>query len=80
MNDSDYIKARRAEILDGKKSWGIDLCGGDKDVFLTEYVKPLRHLRGSERLFDRLSEVEAAIDGDVYVVLVEIVGGVDYGE
>jgi hypothetical protein len=79
MNE-DYIKARRADILDGKRFWGIDLCEGDKDIFFTEYVKPLRRLRGSEQLFDRLSETEAATDGEVYVVKLEIIGAINYGE
>jgi len=78
--NSDYIEARRAEILDGKKQWDASLCGGDKDVFLTEYVQPLRHLKGSGQLFDRLSETEAAIDGDVYIIQVEIIGAISYGE
>jgi len=74
--NADYIEARRAEILDGKTSWGIDLCGGDKNVFLDQYVKPLRHLRGMGQLFDDLEEVPYSPDGSLpYTVKVEIVGG-----
>ena len=74
------LRVKRAAVRQKRefRSWHIGLCNGDKHDFLTQYVKPLRYLCGPEQLFDRLSEVEAAIDGDVYVVGLEMIGGVNY--
>jgi hypothetical protein len=76
---SPYRNTIRNQILDGKRTWSNAEFGGDHDVFFTEVVKPLRDLK-YEGVFDTLSEIEAPIDGEVYVIGVEIIGAINYHE
>lgn len=74
---SPYRNAVRDQILDGKRMWSNAEFGGDHDVFFTQVVKPLRELK-YEGLFDVLSEIESPIDGEVYIIGVEIIGAINY--
>jgi hypothetical protein len=71
------LEQRRQEVLDGKRSWGVEEAGGDKDVFFTEFVVPLRKLRGTG-MIEKLIEERINADGDSYVGIVEILGAIDF--
>jgi hypothetical protein len=74
---SPYRKEVLAQVLDGKRLWSNAETGGDRDVFYTQVVIPLRELK-YEGVFDTLNEIEFAIDGDTHTVGVEIIGGINY--
>jgi hypothetical protein len=74
---SPYRSQVLAQVLDGKRSWSHAVVNGDFDVFKTEIVAPLRELRG-EGIVEQLSEISAAIDGDVYIIGVDIIGAINY--
>jgi hypothetical protein len=74
---SPYQKEVLAQVLDGKRMSSNSETGGDNDVFFTRIVTPLRELK-YDGLFDTLSEIVFAIDGDTHIVGVEIIGGINY--
>ena len=74
---SPYQKEILAQVLDGKRSWSNAEVKGDPDVFKTQVIVPLRELK-YEGVIDQLEEVEAAIDGEVHIVMVEIIGAINY--
>jgi hypothetical protein len=74
---SPYQKEILEQVLDGKTHWSNAEVDGDFDVFKTQVVVPLRELK-YEGIIDQLEEVEAAIDGEVHIVVVEILGAINY--
>lgn len=75
---SDHLSEIRRQILDeNKRLWSnAEVEGGDADLFMTQVVAPLRRLR-SKGAFDRLNEIEAAIDGNLVIIGVEIIGPIN---
>jgi hypothetical protein len=69
----------RAQLLDGKRTWSKAELGADADAndFFTQVVTPLRELN-YEGVIDTLNEVEFAIDGNVEITFVEIIGAINY--
>jgi hypothetical protein len=75
---SDHLSEVRRQILDeNKRLWSnAEVDGGDADLFFTQIVAPLRHLK-AEGVFDHLDEIKAAIDGRFVIIGVEIVGPIN---
>jgi hypothetical protein len=71
------LEQRRQEVLDGKKAWSVEDAGGDKDVFYTEFVVPLRKLRGAG-MIEKLLEERINADGDSYIGIIEIIGAINF--
>jgi hypothetical protein len=76
---SPYLPSVRAQVLDGKRTWSKAELGADADAndFFTQIVIPLRELK-HEGVIDALAEVEVAIDGNLEITFVEIIGGINY--
>jgi hypothetical protein len=76
--DDEYVQARRNEILDGKRSWGLEeVTNHDPEVFYVEYVLPLRQLR-ADGMIEKLVEHERMRGGTPHVDRIDIVGGTDF--
>jgi hypothetical protein len=68
----------RQQILDGKRAWSVgEDAAGDYDDFKTQIVDSLRafHYKGA---IEKPSEIEFAIEGDLKIAGVEIVGAINY--
>jgi len=74
---SPYQKDILAQVLDGKRNWSNAEVNGDFDVFKTQVVDPLRELK-YEGVIEELEEIRFAIDGESHIVVVEIVGAINY--
>jgi hypothetical protein len=74
---SPYRQAILDRILDGRRIWSSAEVGGDPDVLYTQIVIPLRELK-HEGVIGVLSEITAAIDGDVVIIGMEIIGPLNY--
>ena len=71
---SHYDEIRR-QVLEGKRSWGMNEYNDDHNAFFVQAVEPLRRLHAAG-MIETLDEISVNADGESYVGIVEIVGKV----
>jgi hypothetical protein len=75
---SPYRKQIFDQILDGKRTWSVgEDFAGDYDDFKTQAVDPLRELKYAG-VIEALSEIDFAIESDVKIAGIEIIGPINY--
>lgn len=73
----DYREQRWRDFLEGNRAWELkEDAKGNHDIFLTEFVLPLRWLRSEGRI-ERIHEHHSGGPGSLFVDRVDVDGVVN---